>query len=218
VYCLELSEFHGKICLHHIFQLCLLAEGQDGRDHNVKAFTMWMAGGGVKAGVSHGITDDYGYEAIDGKVSIHDWHATILHLLGLDHKKLTSRHADRDFRLTDGCMIMAGPRKDGFDLMLTRIGPVKPSGADKAKPRILPTMFKGKWNLENRTVTWIEQDMPVGVGDEAAEKGAPKPMQSFEMVVAADGKILIQNSKNIPQRQMAKRLSGQARRQQGPSP
>ncbi len=77
------------------------AEGQDGRDHNVKAFTMWMAGGGVKGGFSHGRSDDYGYEAVEGKVSIHDWHATILHLLGMDHEKLTYRHAGRDFRLTD---------------------------------------------------------------------------------------------------------------------
>jgi uncharacterized protein (DUF1501 family) len=77
------------------------AEGTDGRDHNVKAFTMWMAGGGVKAGMCHGFSNDYGYEALDGKVSIHDWHATILHLLGIDHEKLTYRHAVRDFRLTD---------------------------------------------------------------------------------------------------------------------
>ena len=77
------------------------AEGTDGRDHNVKAFTSWMAGGGVKGGFSHGSSDDYGYEAVDGKVTIPDWHATILHLLGLDHEKLTFRHAGRDFRLTD---------------------------------------------------------------------------------------------------------------------
>lgn len=77
------------------------AEGSDGRDHNVKAFTMWMAGGGVKAGYTHGITDDYGYETVEGKVPIVDWHATILHLLGLDHEKLTYQHAGRDFRLTD---------------------------------------------------------------------------------------------------------------------
>jgi len=77
------------------------AEGTDGRDHNVKAFTLWMAGGGVKAGMSHGTSDDYGYEALAGKVPIHDWHATILHLLGMDHEKLTYRHAGRDFRLTD---------------------------------------------------------------------------------------------------------------------
>ena len=77
------------------------AEGTDGRDHNVKAFTSWMAGGGVKGGFSHGRSDDYGYEAVDGKVPIHDWHATILHLLGLDHEKLTYRHAGRDFRLTE---------------------------------------------------------------------------------------------------------------------
>jgi hypothetical protein len=60
-----------------------------------------MAGGGVKPGAVHGRTDDYGLEAIEGKVHIHDWHATILHLLGLDHEKLTYRHAGRDMRLTD---------------------------------------------------------------------------------------------------------------------
>ena len=62
---------------------------------------MWLAGGGVKGGHSHGSSDDYGYEAVEGKVSIHDLHATILHLLGLDHEKLTYRYAGRDFRLTD---------------------------------------------------------------------------------------------------------------------
>jgi hypothetical protein len=77
------------------------AQGRDGRDHNHRGFTTWMAGGGVKAGFSHGATDDYGYEAVEGKVHIHDWHATILHLLGLDHKRLTYRYAGRDMRLTD---------------------------------------------------------------------------------------------------------------------
>jgi hypothetical protein len=77
------------------------AQGRDGRDHNHRGFTMWMAGGGVKGGFSHGSTDDYGYEAIAGKVHIHDWHATILHLLGLNHEKLTYRYAGRDMRLTD---------------------------------------------------------------------------------------------------------------------
>jgi hypothetical protein len=77
------------------------AQGRDGRDHNHKGFTMWMAGGGVKGGLSHGATDDYGYEAVEGKVHIHDWHATILHLLGLDHERLTFRYAGRDMRLTD---------------------------------------------------------------------------------------------------------------------
>lgn len=60
-----------------------------------------MAGGGVKGGFSYGSTDEFGYEAIDGRMHTHDWHATILHLLGLDHEKLTYRHAGRDFRLTD---------------------------------------------------------------------------------------------------------------------
>lgn len=77
------------------------AQGDDGRDHNHKGFTTWMAGGGVKGGTTVGKTDEYGYEAIDNKVHIHDWHATILHLLGLNHEKLTFRHAGRDFRLTD---------------------------------------------------------------------------------------------------------------------
>jgi hypothetical protein len=73
----------------------------DGRDHNPQGFTMWLAGGGVKSGLHHGATDEYGYYAVDKKVHFHDLHATILHLLGLDHKRLTYRHAGRDFRLTD---------------------------------------------------------------------------------------------------------------------
>ena len=77
------------------------AQNGDGRDHNAKGFTMWMAGGGVKGGFEYGATDDYGAEAVDGRVHIHDWHATILHLMGLDHEKLTYNHAGRDFRLTD---------------------------------------------------------------------------------------------------------------------
>jgi hypothetical protein len=76
-------------------------EGTDGRDHNPEGFTMWLAGGGVKTGIKYGATDEYGYYAIDRKLHIHDLHATILHLLGLDHEKLTYRYAGRDFRLTD---------------------------------------------------------------------------------------------------------------------
>ncbi|MBI1247226.1 DUF1501 domain-containing protein [bacterium] len=77
------------------------AQGGDGRDHNNKGFTTWMAGGGVKGGYSYGGTDEHGYAAVDKPCHIHDWHATILHLLGLDHKRLTYRYAGRDFRLTD---------------------------------------------------------------------------------------------------------------------
>lgn len=73
----------------------------DGRDHNNRAFTIWMAGGGVKPGYRHGESDDYGAEGVDGKVHIHDLHATMLHLLGLDHERLTYRYSGRDFRLTD---------------------------------------------------------------------------------------------------------------------
>jgi hypothetical protein len=77
------------------------AQNGDGRDHNNKGYTTWMAGGGVKGGFSFGATDDLGAEAVEGKCHIHDWHATILHLLGLDHEQLTYRYAGRDFRLTD---------------------------------------------------------------------------------------------------------------------
>ncbi|MEK0451559.1 MAG: hypothetical protein RL088_3827 [Verrucomicrobiota bacterium] len=77
------------------------AQGGDGRDHNNKGFTLWMAGGGAKGGTSYGSTDEYGYEAVENKVQIHDLHATILAMLGLDHEKLTYRYAGRDFRLTD---------------------------------------------------------------------------------------------------------------------
>jgi hypothetical protein len=73
----------------------------DGRRHNNRGYTMWMAGGGVKGGMRHGATDEVGDTAVAGKVGTHDLHATILHLLGLDHTKLTYRYSGRDFRLTD---------------------------------------------------------------------------------------------------------------------
>ncbi|MGB6042066.1 MAG: DUF1501 domain-containing protein, partial [Pirellulales bacterium] len=72
-----------------------------GREHNHHGFTIWLAGGGVKGGITHGSTDEFGYRAVEHRVHIHDLHATILHLLGLDHQRLTYRHAGRDFRLTD---------------------------------------------------------------------------------------------------------------------
>ena len=72
-----------------------------GRDHNHYGFTMWLAGGGVKGGHVHGATDEFGFAAVENKVHVHDLHATILHLLGFDHEKLTYRYAGRDFRLTD---------------------------------------------------------------------------------------------------------------------
>ena len=77
------------------------AEGNNGRDHNPHGFTMWMAGGGVKSGFAYGATDDYGYYAVENKMHVHDLHATILHLLGIHHERLTFRYAGRDFRLTD---------------------------------------------------------------------------------------------------------------------
>lgn len=72
-----------------------------GRDHHIKGFSMWMAGGGVKGGTSYGATDELGYAAVENVVSVHDFHATMLHLFGVDHKKLTYRFQGRDFRLTD---------------------------------------------------------------------------------------------------------------------
>ncbi len=77
------------------------AQGPDGRDHHPHAFSIWMAGGGVKGGMTYGTTDEFGYYVAENKVTMPDFHATILHLLGLDHRKLTFRHAGRDFRLTD---------------------------------------------------------------------------------------------------------------------
>ena len=78
-----------------------MSQGADGRDHNPFGYTMWMAGGGTKPGYAHGSTDDYGYFVTDGKVHVHDLHASMLHLLGLDHKQLTYRYGGRDMRLTD---------------------------------------------------------------------------------------------------------------------
>jgi len=77
-----------------------MAQG-NGRDHHIKGFSMWMAGGGVRPGMTYGATDDLGYNAVDNVVSVHDFHATMLHLLGIHHKKLTFRYQGRDFRLTD---------------------------------------------------------------------------------------------------------------------
>ncbi len=78
-----------------------MAQGSDGRDHNPFGFSIWMAGGGVKGGTVYGSTDDYGYYAVENKVTVHDLHATMLHLMGMDHKRLTYRFSGRDMRLTD---------------------------------------------------------------------------------------------------------------------
>jgi hypothetical protein len=77
------------------------AQGNDGRDHHPHAFSVWLAGGGVKGGMAYGKTDEFGYYVAENKVTMPDFHATILHLLGLDHTRLTYRHAGRDYRLTD---------------------------------------------------------------------------------------------------------------------
>lgn len=76
-------------------------QGLNGRDHNNKGYSIWMAGGGIRGGINHGATDEFGYKAVEDPVHIHDWHATILHCLGLDHTKLTYNYAGRNFRLTN---------------------------------------------------------------------------------------------------------------------
>ena len=78
-----------------------VSEGKDGRDHNPFAYTTWLAGGGIRGGTIHGETDEFGWKAVKDRVSVHDFHATILHLLGLNHEALTYRFNGRDYRLTD---------------------------------------------------------------------------------------------------------------------
>jgi len=78
-----------------------IVQGKDGRDHNPQGFTMWMCGGGVRGGMAYGEADEYGYRATTNRVHMHDLHATILHLLGIDHERLTYPYAGREFRLTD---------------------------------------------------------------------------------------------------------------------
>jgi arylsulfatase A-like enzyme len=78
-----------------------VAENGKGRDHHPKGFTMWLAGGGVRGGLVYGATDEFGYNAVEKRVSVPDLHATILHQLGLHHEQLTYRHSGRDYRLTD---------------------------------------------------------------------------------------------------------------------
>ncbi|HTE18944.1 MAG TPA: DUF1501 domain-containing protein, partial [Armatimonadota bacterium] len=78
-----------------------VSQGGDGRDHNPYGFSIWLAGGGIKGGMAYGATDEFGYHAVENVTTMHDLHATILHLLGFDHTRLTYRHAGRDYRLTD---------------------------------------------------------------------------------------------------------------------
>tara|TARA_B100000965_G_C19062844_1_gene528626 strand:- start:37 stop:477 length:441 start_codon:yes stop_codon:yes gene_type:complete len=77
------------------------AQGGSGRDHNEHGFSLWMAGGGIRPGMSYGETDQWGYKAVSGRLEIHDLHATLLHLLGVDHEAFTHRFGGRDIRLTD---------------------------------------------------------------------------------------------------------------------
>ena len=78
-----------------------VSEGADGRDHHPFGYSMWMAGGGIKGGMAYGATDEFGFKAVENRVSVHDLHATILHQLGIDHEKITYRYRGLDFRLTD---------------------------------------------------------------------------------------------------------------------
>ena len=92
---------HGKCGTKRPILRIIEALLDRGRDHNHRGFSFWMAGGGVKGGFRYGATDEYGYYAVEDRMHVHDFHATLLHLLGLNHKKLTYRYAGRDFRLTD---------------------------------------------------------------------------------------------------------------------
>ena len=78
-----------------------MSQGGSGRDHHIAGFSIWMAGAGVKGGIVHGATDEFGYSAVEDVVEVHDLHATMLYLLGIDHTRLTVRFQGRDFRLTD---------------------------------------------------------------------------------------------------------------------
>ena len=89
------------LCCGEFGRLPIVQKGGTGRDHNPHAFTTWMAGGGAKGGVSYGESDEIGFKAAVNKVGVHDLHATVLNLLGIEHTKLTYRYSGRDFRLTD---------------------------------------------------------------------------------------------------------------------
>jgi hypothetical protein len=89
------------LCCGEFGRLPICQKGSTGRDHNPHAFTAWLAGAGVKGGHHHGATDEFGHKAVAGRVSVNDLHATILHLLGIEHTRLTYRYSGRDFRLTD---------------------------------------------------------------------------------------------------------------------
>ena len=78
-----------------------MSQGGSGRDHHMRGFSIWLAGGGIKGGITHGATDDFGYNAEKDVVEVFDLHATMLHLLGIDHERLTFRFQGRDYRLTD---------------------------------------------------------------------------------------------------------------------
>jgi uncharacterized protein (DUF1501 family) len=84
-----------------------VSQGSDGRDHNPYGYTIWIAGAGVKPGFIYGATDEIGYHAVEDRMHIHDFHATVLHILGFDHERLTYRHSGRDFRLTDVAGVVA---------------------------------------------------------------------------------------------------------------
>ena len=89
------------VCNGEFGRLPIVQKGGTGRDHNPHAFTTWFAGGGIRGGVHHGATDELGHKAVIDRVSVNDLHATILHLLGINHTELTYKHNGRSFRLTD---------------------------------------------------------------------------------------------------------------------
>ena len=116
--------------------------------------------------------------------------------------RMTLTWSVKDSEMAIVYILGAGPRKDGFDLMLTRIGPVKTSESKNVQPKVLPTIFKGTWNSETRTLAWMEADPPRGLPKEAVEGEASKPKQVFHLVIAKDGKITIQHRQPMPDGQL----------------
>jgi hypothetical protein len=135
-----------------------VSESGSGRDHNPYGFTMWMAGGGIKGGLAYGMTDEFGFKAVENRVSIHDLHATILGQLGIDHTRLTYRYAGRDFRLTD---VHGEIIRD--ILILTRSAPLRTVPGAQAT---------GRPSFHDLGAPYIRESSPSGDGARSASDGS----------------------------------------------
>ena len=129
--------------------------------------------------------------------------------------RITWTWSAEDSEIASLYILGAGPRKDGFDLMLTRIGPVETSESNNAQRKVLPTIFKGAWNSETRTLKCMEADPPRGFPKQAVEGDASKPKQVFDLVVAKDGKLSVHQSQHMPAGQL---VSAEATLRTGQAP